>query len=242
MINLEKVKKFYQQVEFFGKFDFESLAAEFQNHDVFANPPQFHKIVLPFLGQVELGLVAIQKSWPLKVAIDDGKYNYESKVSFLAKETETLREAGYEMFSRGPFAGHCELSCEQSSHSNLFGHPASYSGRDHWQLRSSAEFVTKKLPELLKNAISRFYPAELHQFPFDESQYVEVFVKDSTKVGGITVASIAANAMDAWNEGAEKILSRERGNANVSGYIKAGGIMFVLPAFGKNYVAFEYLK
>ena len=244
MNDLTTVKNFYEQVERQAQFDYQALAQEFQGHDIFANPPQMHKIALPFFGNLELGLVAIRlPDTPSKwlgrgaaIAEEDGKYHYGSRVSFMAIINDTLNRHGYEALPSGPFAGMVELSCR---HSTLFGHPARHFGGGSWPRRSVAEFVTKLLPRLVNNAVKRFYPHELHQFPFDDDQPVLVFAKDVDKIGGYKWRTTAGKAMEAFRKGAQFIRDRERGNALVSGHIQRGNVTWVIPAFGRNHVAFN---
>lgn len=242
MKNLDNIKDFYRHVEELGKFDFEELAADFANHDIFANPPQGHICTLPFFGEIELFLVAITDTWTdrASIAIDDGKYKYSSRVVFLARITPILEGAGYEIIKYGPFAGMVELSCNQSRHSCLFGHPAERPGRDlNWQRRTPQEFIVELLPRLVKNAISRFYPKELHEYPFDDDTPVEVFVKDTNKIGGYSRRSTGKEAYEVFHHLSDLIYAEEHDNVNITGYIQAGNIRWVIPAFGKDYVCFD---
>jgi hypothetical protein len=244
MKDLTIVKNFYKNVEALEGFDFEALASKFASHDIFANPPVGIVANLPFLGEVELFLVAVAldtSKWLARseIAVDDGEYSYSSRVVFLAKATPILEQAGYEIFQFGPFAGMVALSGGQGNHSNIFGHPAKYYyGDGKWALKSPGEFVTGNLRAIIKDAVKRFYPTELHEYPFDTETSVKVFVQDTNKIGGYTEISSAAAAMEVYHRLAAKIYEKESGNVNISGHIQAGNVRYVIPAFGNNYVAF----
>lgn len=257
MKNLGSVRDFYKQVKLEAKFDYTSVAEVFETHNVFANPPEFHKVRLPYLGEVELTLIAIQQpDYPnkslshCKIARDEGerkvgdtstahKYSYSSRVSFLAKPTPTLAAAGFkpEPEYAGVFAGLVDLTCVQGTHSNLFGHPMSYFGGGKWPRKSPADFCTQNLPDIVKYHRNKFYPKELHEYPFENGEHVEVFAQDITKVGGYSCQTVAENAMDVFHNLFKMIYKKERGNVNVAGYVKSGKVSWIIPAFGKNHVA-----
>ena len=102
MKDLTEVKKFYGEVVAEATFDYVALAAEFIGHDIFANPPRLHKTILPFLGEVELGLIAIAKEGRCAdlwfdcaiIAIDDGKYSYNSEISFRGETDSSSGSCG----------------------------------------------------------------------------------------------------------------------------------------------------
>lgn len=246
---LKDVRNFYNQVKANADFDYGALAQQFGDHDILSDPPpQFQKIRLPFFGNLDLTLVAVdmsQSEWfgslsSVAKPNDDGKYG-KSQVVFMARETPVLEKAGYKAIEFGPFAGLVVLSCHQSCHKNLFGHPAEYYANDQWQKRSPQEFVTDLLPRLIKNAIPRFFPAGLHEYPFGADHLVKVFARDTTKVGGHYRYGPGGQkeAMAVFQSLSKIILEREQGNVHVEGYIESGGIMFVLPAFGRPHVAFR---
>lgn len=255
MKNLDSVKNFYHQVKFEAEFDYASIADAFEQHDVFANPPQFHKVALPYFGEVELTLVAIQQpDYPnkslshCKIAQDeggsefgDGKYKYGSRVSFLAKPTPTLAAAGFkpEPEYAGAFAGLIDLTCNQGTHSALFGHPMKYFGGGKWPKKTVSEFCTNNLSDIVKYHRDRFFPKELHEYPFEDGALVKVFAQDTTKIGGYERQTVAEKAMDAFSELFDIIYTKERGNVNVCGYVAANGVRWIIPAFGKNHVAFD---
>jgi hypothetical protein len=244
MKNLNMVKNFYKNVEALTNFDFEALASKFASHDIFANPPVGIVTDLPFFGEVELFLVAVAmdtSKWlgRSEIAVDDGEYQYGSQVAFLAKATPILEQAGYEIFQFGPFAGMVALSGGQGCHSNLFGHPAKYYyGDGKWALKSPGEFVTGNLKAIIKDAVNRFYPDELHEYPFDPETVVEVFAQDVNKIGGYTEISNGGEAMEVYHRLSDMIYEKEDGNVNIAGYIQAGNVRYVIPAFGNNHVAF----
>lgn len=252
MRNLASVKNFYRQVRFEAEFDYASIASAFEQHDVFATP-QFYKVTLPYLGKVELTLIAIQQpDYPnkslshCKIAqnegdseFGDGKYKYGSRVSFMAKPTPTLLAAGFkpEPEYAGEFAGLVDLTCNQGTHSNLFGHPLQHFGGGKWPKKSPAEFCVTNLPDIVGYHRRRFYPKELHEYPFGDGQAVTVTAKDTTKVGGYTRQTTAEKAMDVFRELFEIIYAKERGNVIVSGHVAAGDVLWIIPAFGKSHVA-----
>jgi hypothetical protein len=243
MKDLTIVQKFYKNVEALTNFDFEALASKFANYDIFANPPVGIVTDLPFFGEIELFLVAVALPEPSKwlgrseIAVDDGEYSYSSRVVFLARSTPILEQAGYEIFQFGPFAGMVDLSGGQGNHSNLFGHPAKYYSDGKWALKSPGEFVTGNLRAIIKDAVKRFFPAELHEYPFDPETVVKVFAQDINKIGGYTEISSAAAALEVYHRLAAMIYDKESGNVNISGHIQAGNVCYVIPAFGKNHVA-----
>lgn len=246
MKNLDSVHNFYQNVELMNDFNFQDVADLFSDHDIFADPPRLYEVTLPFLGEIELGLAAIRgnHTWLRDVAVDDGEYRYKSEVVFFARQNEVLAAAGYTPDSHnGPFAGMVKLSGHQSYHGNLFGHPTTYSKMSPdrsitWGTRRVEEFCTDTLPRLIKNAIPRFYPRELHIFPFDDQDSVEVMAKDTTKIGGHTVYCNAKEAFDVYRSLSDSLYTENRGNVHICGHIRHGNILFVIPAFGKNHVAF----
>ena len=252
MKNLDNVKNFYRQVEFEAKFDYQSI--NFEQHNVFANPPQFRRITLPYLGEVELTLVAIQQpSYPnktlshCKIAQDegdsgfgDGKYNYSSRVSFLVKPTPTLLGVGFtpEPNYAGSFAGLITLDCNQVVHSKSRRHPMKYFGGGKWPKKSPTEFCTQNLPKIIAAHRGRFYPAELHEYPFEDGP-VLVVCKDATKIGGYTRHTTAEVALRVFHFMFENLYAEEHGNVNISGWVEANGVRWIIPAFGKNHVAID---
>lgn len=259
MRNLDGVKRFYEQVKIEAEFDYAELAEEFENHDVFANPPQFHKVALPFLGDVELTLIAVNLSCPSKYlgrckiaenegerVFGDGKYHYNSKVSFFVKPTEIMSRAGFKPETQyGDFAGLIDLTCNQGTHSNLFGHPMEASSYDrardsvNWYIKSPSQFCTQNLPEIIKYHLKRFFPEELHEYPFEDDEIVTVHTQDVNKIGGYKTTSTGGEAREVFYQRANQIIDSERGNANVCGFVTNGTIRWVIPAFGKDYVAFN---
>lgn len=255
MKNLNSVRNFYKQVKVEAEFNFASVAGEFEQHNVFANPPQFHEVTLPYLGEVELTLIAIQQpNYPnkslshCKIAQDEGdsefgddKYKYGSRVSFFAKPTQILIAAGFkpEPEYAGQFAGLVDLTCNQGTHNNLWGHPMKHFGGGKWPRKSPAEFCTKNLPDIVKYHRNKFYPKEIHEYPFDDGVSVMVFAQDVNKKGGYKRQAVAEKAMDTFQELFNSIYTKERGNVNVCGYVAANGVRWVIPAFGKNHVAFD---
>lgn len=253
MKNLDSVRDFYKQVKLEAKFDYALVAEQFEQHNVFANPPQFHKVTLPYLGEVQLTLIAIQQpDYPnkslshCKIAQDegdselgDGKYKYGSRVSFLAKPTPTLLGAGFKPEYAAAFAGLVDLTCVQGTHNRLFGHPMEHFGGGKWPKKTPAEFCTSNLSDIVKYHRGRFFPEALHEYPFEPGEPVKVFAQDVTKIGGYTRQTVAEKAMDVFSELSDRIYTKERGNVNVCGYVAADSARWVIPAFGKNYVALD---
>lgn len=253
MKNLDSVRGFYKQVEFEATFDFASVARQFEQHDVFANPPQFRAVTLPYLGEVQLTLIAIrQPDYPnkdlshCKIAQDegdDGKYRYGSRVSFFAKPTPELAAAGLKAESgAGAFGGLIDLTCNQKVHRNQFGHPMRHFGGGKWPKKTPVEFCISDLPDIVKCHRDRFFPKALHEFPFEDGTLVRVFVKDVQKIGGYERRTSAEKAMAVFSELSDAIFSRERGNVNIGGYVAANGVRWVIPPFGKNHVAFDAIS
>lgn len=246
MKSLENVRKFYIQVEIEAKFDYGLVGKKFEDHDVFANPPQFHNVDLPYLGEVELMLIAIQesnKSFSHCIVQDegdselgDGKYKFGSRVSFFAKPTPTLTAAGFKPEKYGKFSGLVDLTCNQGIHNNLFGHPMKHFDGGKWPKKTTVEFCTQNLPKIIKYHRSKFYPDELHEYPFRNGEYVTVFVKDVTKIGGCSRPATAEKAMDIFLELYDNLYDKENGNVVISGHVAANGIRWIIPAFGKNHV------
>lgn len=147
MKDLTAVKKFYDDIKTEALFDYDALADRFLAHDLFASTPQAYQVDFPFLGPVELSLVAVN------------------------------------------------LSC-----------PSGDLGRA--------------------------------LIAVEDGEVVEVMTKDTTKIGGYKGKIKAEFAMKAHYKDANMIIDKAKGNANVEGYIKGGGVLYILPAFGKNHVAF----
>lgn len=235
----KKVRNFYKEVEVESTFDYGVVAAKFEDHDVFANPPQWHSVSLPYLGEVELTLIAVAGR---KIAVDDGGYHYKSRVSFFAKPTPSLMAAGFEakLPHAGDFAGIVDLTGNQGCHQNLFGHPLERMSKAGWVNKTPSEFCTTNLPNIVQYHRDKFYPKELHRFPFEYGTPVVVFAKDSTKIGGYTRRTTSDKAMDVFHSLYEMIYINANGNVNVTGHIidEKAGIGWKIPPFGKDHVFF----
>ena len=130
MKDLKNVELFYKELEVEINYDYNLVADKFRNHNVFANPPEFQSCVLPYIGEVELTLIAIQQDhlpFSEKIAEDDGKYSYRSRVLFAAKPTPILIKEGF----KPGFQGLIEF---YSIHFNLHGHPMQFYEEGKWPI------------------------------------------------------------------------------------------------------------
>jgi hypothetical protein len=129
--------------------------------------------------------------------------------------------------------------------SQLFGNPLAYARGRHegfdyklsWHEYSAMDLARKGFEAVCDP--KNYMPRELHQFPFDGNEIVEVFVKDTTKIGGYEFLVPATDAIQKANDKAAWIVQAERGNAITEANISLDGVNFRLPAFGKNHIWFS---